>query len=911
MERSAKQKTMFILPAGHLVAPEGVTTSNLPAYLTPLIGREQEVQVACALLQRPEVRLLTLTGPGGVGKTRLGVQIAIDVLDDFADGVFFASLAPIIDPGLVIPTVAKALGLTVGDASLERLKVYLREQQLLLLLDNFERLVAAAPFVVELLTSCPGVKALVTSRMVLHVQGEYDFSVPPLSLPDLTQLPSIETLPHYAAVALFLQRAWAITPDFQLTSANARTIAEICTRLDGLPLAIELAAARLNLLSPQSLLARLEHRLTVLTSKRRDVPARQQTLRDTLEWSHDLLTPEEQWLFRRLSIFAGGCTLEAVESICTAPGDISAKALDEVASLLDKSLLQRVEQEGDEPRFRLLETVREFGLECLAASGEMEVTQRAHATYYLSLLEKPWQNSLRVDLWRWHARLEQEYDNLRAALYWSLEQGGIAGAETVLRLSLGLLWFWLVSGHLSEGQSFLQQALAHSEEGMTLGRARGLLAAGTLAFTQDDYEQAETLLRQSQAVYRELADLAGVGTTLQKLGQVALVRGDYPLACLLSEEALAHLREASDRWSTSGIPITLDSAVGDKWLLFIVALALDTLVRVAIAQGEFARARSLAEECLALCRQGDNRREMTVSLFHLSLLTFSEGEQAGARPLAEESLVISREIHYQSSHACSLGLLGLVALQQGDEPTAYALLKEYLMVRRQVEDRWSIRWGLYCLGWVAFERWNGTVGRVMYEKLLSILGQLDDTEFLATCLEGLGNALAAQVHVESSAGVSLVGKQPWEAATQWAVRLWGTAEAFREASGVPLLPYQSPPYERTLAAVRARLGEDAFTAAWAVGRTMTPEQAIAALQRAEMTQQAPPIRPSEIYPAGLTQREVEVLCLVAQGLTIAQIAEQLMISFHTANAHVRSIYNKLDLTSRSAATRYAIEHHLI
>src|SRR5713226_906320 len=267
MERSAKQRTILVMPPGQSAAPERAATNNLPAYLTPLIGREQEVQVACALLQRPEARLVTLTGSGGVGKTRLGVQIATEVLNDFADGVSFVSLAPISDPDLVIPTIAKTFDLTVGDAPLELLKAFLREQQLLLLLDNFEQVVAAAPLVVELLTSCPKVKALVTSRMVLRVQGEYDFSVQPLPLPDLTQLPGIEALPHYAAVALFLQRAQAIRPDFQLISSNARTIAEICTRLDGLPLAIELAAARLNLLSPQALLARLEHRLTILTSK--------------------------------------------------------------------------------------------------------------------------------------------------------------------------------------------------------------------------------------------------------------------------------------------------------------------------------------------------------------------------------------------------------------------------------------------------------------------------------------------------------------------------------------------------------------------------------------------------------------------------------------------------------------------
>jgi predicted ATPase/DNA-binding CsgD family transcriptional regulator len=911
MERSAKQRTILVMPPGQSAAPERAATNNLPAYLTPLIGREQEVQAICALLQRPEVRLVTLTGSGGVGKTRLGVQIATEVLNDFADGVSFVSLAPISDPDLVIPTIAKTFDLTVGDAPLELLKAFLREQQLLLLLDNFEQVVAAAPLVVELLGSCPKVKALVTSRMVLRVQGEYDFSVQPLSLPDLTQLPGIEALPHYAAVALFLQRAQAIRPDFQLTSANARAVAEICTRLDGLPLAIELAAARLNLLSPQALLARLEHRLAILTSKRRDVPARQQTLRDTLEWSYSLLTPEEQRLFRRLSVFVGGCQLSAVEAVCTALGDVPADVLDGVASLLDKSLLQRAGQEGAEPRLVMLETIHEFGLECLAASGGMEATQHAHAGYYLSLLEKAWQNALGAEEWRWHARLEQEYADLRAALRWSVEQGGVTSVETVLRLSQGLFRFWEVRGGVSEGRRWLERALARGEEGVTFGRARGFFSAGALAFTQDDYDQAEALLRQSELLYRKLADPSGIGAALHKLGQVALALGNYTLARSLTEEALAHFREAGDKWSQFGTPLASDSSEpGDKWTMYFICLALDNLVRVGIVQGEYAEARSLAEESLALSRPIDDRRNMVISLFHLALLTFSEGEQTVAHSLVEESLTISREIHFKWGLALSLGLLSLMALQQGDEAAAYALLEESLTMRREVGDRLKIRWGLYCLGWVAFARWDSAVARVMYEKLLKVLRRLDDKELLATCLEGLGSVVASQGAVERPQGDPFVGKQPWEAATQWAVRLWGMAEAFREVSCMPLLPGQNPAYEHTVTAIRAQFGEEAFATLWSEGRSMTPEQAIAALQRAEMPQQGLSAKPSATYPAGLTQREVEVLRLVAKGLTIGQIAEQLMISFHTANAHVRSIYNKLEVTSRSTATRYAIEHHL-
>src|SRR5437763_17100 len=523
---------------------------HLPAQLTPLIGGEQEVAAVYALLQRPGVRLLTLTGTGGVGKTRLSLQVATDLLDDFADGVCFVPLAPVGDPELVVATIAQALGIKeVGERPLpDLLQAALRDQRLLLL-DNFEQVVAAAAGLADLLASCPGLKMLVTSRAVLHLHGEYEFPVPPLALPDLTTLP--QSLSQNAAVALFLERARAVKPDFELTPANTRAIAEICVRLDGLPLAIELAAARVKLLPPQALLARLEHRLQVLTGGARDVPARQQTLRNLLAWSYDLLDGKQQQLFGRLSVFVGGCTLEAVEGLYTALGDLPADVLDGVTSLIDKSLLRQTEQEGEEPRLLMLETIREYGLEALAASGEMESTRRAHATYYLALADLAELELGGPQQGVWLDRLEREHDNLRAALQWTIEQGEAGGSmEMALRLGGALRRFWWGRGHWSEGRNFLERALATGLADTWIDpsvRAKALLAASNLIFVQSDYERAKVLSEESLALYRELEDRHGIAYSLYRLGNVAWVRGDTAAARSLIGEALALFREVDDK----------------------------------------------------------------------------------------------------------------------------------------------------------------------------------------------------------------------------------------------------------------------------------------------------------------------------------------------------------------------------
>jgi predicted ATPase/DNA-binding CsgD family transcriptional regulator/tRNA A-37 threonylcarbamoyl transferase component Bud32 len=848
-----------------------IQKNNLPAQLTPLIGREQEVAMVRALLQEPEVRLVTLTGPGGIGKTRLGLYVATEMLDDFVDGVCFVPLAPISDPALVVSTIAQTLGL-----KLDLLKASLQGKRLLLLLDNFEQVTMAAPELSELLAACPHLKILVTSRAVLHIRGEHEFEVPPLSLPDLAHLPESEAISQYAAVVLFMQRATAVKHDFQMTIGNARSIAEICVYLDGLPLAIELAAARIKLLSPQTLLTRLIHRLQVLTSGAQDAPVRQQTLRNTIKWSYDLLDAQEQRLFRRLSVFVGGCTLQAAEAVSAALSDGVLPILDIVSSLIDKSLLQTTGQEGGESRLRFLETIREYGLEMLAASGEEEGTRWAHAAYYLALAEEEEPKFEGPQQATSLERLDRENENLRAAMRWALERGG-EEVEIALRLG-GALWrFWLARGHLNEGQNFLKLVLAGNEKVAAPTQAKALNAAGTLAWFLGDYRRAEALFEESLALHRKLRDRKGIAYSLGGLGRTAFGKRNYAAARSLTEESLVILREIGDKWS--------------------IAYALEILARVAYSQGEGTETYRLLEESVALLRELDAKGDVVWPLLYLARVSINRGDHATTLSLLEEVIANCKEVGNKWGIAYALSLQGQSALLQGNVDKANSLLKESLRLNREIGDRRSIARSLLLLASMAVLQDDHATARGLYEESLVIAKELGHKRFIASCLEGLANVTFAQ-------------DQPAKAA-----RLWGAAESLREAIGAP-----NPlvDHARMVAAARTQLGEKIFAAMWAEGRMMTPEQALIAQGRETIPEtdlagqpSAPPARQAPTYLDGLTAREVEVLRLVAQGLTNEQVAERLVVSPRTISTHLTSIFGKIGVSSRSAATRYAIEHHLV
>lgn len=824
--------------AVHLVArveyssPGAGRKHNFPAQVTSLVGRDRQIEGVRAALADEHTRLLTVTGPPGVGKTRLALVVASELASCFADGAYFVPLTAISDPGLVVTSIGQVLGMKeAGNQPLiSRLKAFVADKELLLVLDNFEQVLAAAPIVGELLEAAPGLKLLVTSRALLHLYGEHHFRLPPLELPDLDRSHSLDSLAHNDAVQLFAQRARAARPDFRLTEANARDIAEICVRLAGLPLAIELAAARARLLPPSTILSNMKgqgQRLAFLRGGAQNLPARQQTLRGAIEWSYNLLDEEEKWLLRRLAVFVGSCTVEAIRAVCGTATTAAPAApvsslraqhpvgvLDRLSSLVDKSLLRQEDVPGGEVRFSMLEMIREYLLERLEECGEAEELRGRHAQYYARLAEFV-EGELVADRCAQQVNyldlLEREHDNLRAALDWcryrmsrpspasesgEADEGKTDWRELGMNMA-GRLWvFWERHGHLSEGFRQTMSVLYSGEPSPTRGRATALLGAGRLLMWQDP-----------------------------------------------------------------------------------------------------AAARPYLEEGLALWRQLGNPWEVSRALLSLGHVLTMTGELESARALLEETLDIRRPLGHRMGISSALDSLGRVALRAGDYGEAERLFQEGLDVGSEAGDIGSMAFALHGLGQVAHREGDLERAQTYYTRSVVLRQELGDRRGVVDSLISLVDALAAQDAYEKAARIS------------------GVAEAVSEAIGVGLHLTDRLEHDRSLAGLRDRLGDEQFSRLVSEGRRMRVEEAVDLDGAPAPNHDAAPAEPVPTAAGpgdvGLTPRELEVLRMIAMGMTNAQAAGNLSISPHTVNMHVRSIFTKLGVTSRSAATRYAIVNGLL
>lgn len=759
----APSPAVAVRPAAS-VAPRVDVAARLPVSFTSLVGRDAEVARACALLGRPEVRLVTFTGPGGVGKTRLALAVAQALVTQGAEGAEggdWVDLAPVSDAGRVPSAIAEALGLSERGTlpPLDRVRAFLSDRRQLMVLDNFEQVLDAAPTVADLLDGCPGLTVLVTSRERLGLGGEHEQGVSPLQLPDPT---NVATFLESPAVQLFVERARAVAPAFGSSPQQLASVAEACAWLDGLPLAIEIAAARSNAFSPAALVTRLARRMPLPMGGPRDAPARHRTMRHAIGWSYDLLSDAEQRLFRRLAVFAGGFTVEAVEAVVegrvggarvgdserlTPSADADASVFDRLVSLLDKSLIVQIDADG-EPRFGMLETIRQVASERAAASGEEEEACRRHAAWFAALAQKGELALVGPARGEWLRRLDVEQDNLLTALSWWTGQGA-AGGEGALWMASALWRYWDVRGRPDQGRAWLERALIGGRASVPAARAKALNRLANCVTALGDHGRAHDLYEESLAISRRIGDRIGVGDTLNSFALLTTIRGDLPRARVMHEEGLAIRRDLGDRRG--------------------VAIVLNNLGWISTTEGDFHRARALYEESLTIHEELGDRREIGLANADLGEAIAEAGDGLGAAPYFERGLAIARELGDRFGTARALQGQARLALDRGDPGRAAALLREALALQFETDDRWGV----------------------------------------ADCLLGLAEVAEATGEPRRAAG------------------FLGVAEAIRGAIGIHIPAGDRARNDRVLEVVRGRLRPAAFDAAWSYGQTSDPAAAVA------------------------------------------------------------------------------------
>lgn len=751
----------------------GLPPNNLPVQLSSFIGREQEIREIKHLLEHS--RLVTLTGAGGTGKTRLALQVAAGLLHTFPDGVWLIELAPLSDPMLIPHLVASTLGLREqpGRPIIETISDFLRSRQLLLLLDNCEHLIeACARFAEALLRACPNLRILATSREAINITGERAWNVPTLSVPDLRQISQTaansapiqggradhglaSTLTRYEAIQLFVDRAQAVHPAFTLTDQNAWTVAQICYRLDGIPLAIELAAARLKALALEQVAARLDDRFSLLTVGSRTALPRHQTLRATIDWSHDLLTPAEQTLFRRLSVFSGGWTIEAAEAVCGDEG--SGMELDLLAHLVDKSLVI-MEEHGGETRYHLLETIRQYARVKLSESGEAASIHQRHLEFFVALANQAAPELRRAAQLEWLARLEVEHDNLRAALEFSLENDETLAALTIAG---SLYRFWYLHGYWREGRDWIERALhspvpeAHDPRAVMLARASALYGLGWLA--DESGSEAEPY-RQGLELSRAASDAWGIALGLRATGVLAYNQNDSPQAQVLLDESLALFRDIGDPWGQAltlfnqgwvsfgqdqpqqaeelwEASLALFRQTGDRWG---AAVALGALGYLARLRSDYKYAAAASKESLKLFRELGDKAGMADSLSRLGNVAVRRDDYKQAEALFEEGLVLQREMGYRSNTAFSLCNLGVVAGYQGDFTRARELIEEGQRIWHEIGYGWGIALSNDLLALMAFYQGDLQAATTLWQTSRAAFQEIDEKAGVASALNGLG-----------------------------------------------------------------------------------------------------------------------------------------------------------------------------